>query len=68
MDKENKIDRQVSVEVRDEEFWNKQILKYNNRLRKKIKDNSKNKKNFSYKKVKEAEIEDECVYIFQLPS
>ena len=58
MDKENKIDRQVSVEIRDEEFWNKQILKYNNRLRKKIKDNSKNKKNFSYKKVKEVARED----------
>ena len=58
MDKENKIDRQVSVEIKDEEFWNKQILKYNNRLRKKIKDNSKNKKNFSYKKVKEVARED----------
>ena len=58
MDKENKIDRQVSVDIRDEEYWNKQILKYNNRLRKKIKDNSKNKKNFSYKKVKEVARED----------
>jgi hypothetical protein len=47
MEKEKKIERQVSMEIRDEEYWNRQILKYNNRLRKMIKDNSKNKKNFS---------------------
>ena len=47
---EKRIDKQVSREVKDEEFWNREMLKYSNRLRKISKKKAKIEKNSLSKK------------------
>ena len=49
---EKRIDKQVSREVKDEEFWNREMLKYSNRLRKISKKKVKIEKNSLSKKGK----------------
>ena len=49
---EKRIDKQVSREVKDEGFWNREMLKYSNRLRKISKKKVKIEKNSLSKKGK----------------